>query len=125
MLAAVRAYDMLGRAGAEGHPDAMVALGLLEIEGIIGSVGSGICWLRKAAERRHVGAMLELGQALSGGKGGRGGVREGVEWLKKAAELGSEAALERDQWIVRKGCSVWAKEEEARVWNRRVAEQRP
>ena len=87
------AIDLLKRGAEQGHPLAMYNLGIRYRYGlgVRRDWGQAYELFAKSAETGFVSAMVELGDALTRGRGITN-PRRGVEWLQRAADAGASRA---------------------------------
>lgn len=80
-------------------------------------------WYLKAAEKKHSGAMNNLGVMCEHGNGVPIDYKKAMEWYRKAAELGNGYALSNIGSLYESGRGVAASKEEAFKWYQKSADK--
>lgn len=85
-----KALELLQAAAAQGHAEAMGAVGFIYASGagVPRNEDEAIRWFRMGAEKGGPKSQLNLGNMLVHGKGTEKNLEEGVAWIQKAADQG-------------------------------------
>jgi TPR repeat protein len=92
-------------------------------EGITKDSLEAVKWLRRAAEKEHAGAQVELGEMYDLGEGVPKDSGEAMKWYHKAAEKGYDIAQFLLGEMYARGEGVTKDPSEAVKWYRKAAEQ--
>jgi TPR repeat protein len=119
---AVRHAERLRSEAEGGSPDAMNDLGtLLQAgEGVEADPAAAEAWFRRAADRGHAAAMVNLGSLLVGQ--GAGAEAEALGWFQRAADAGHPAGMRSLGAMYEQGRAVTRNMKLAAIWYRRAAE---
>ena len=90
-----KAYELMEKAAAGGHPDAIGGLGYFHAAGVVvpQDPSAAVEWFRKGAEKGSPTAKLNLGLALARGRGVDQDHAAGLEMIDSAAASGLPDAL--------------------------------
>jgi TPR repeat protein len=110
-----KAFRRFAKAAAAGDAEGAYQLGLSYArgEGVVGSLGDAVVWLRRAAEQGHVEAQYHLGLAYLHGGRADGGV---PHWYSRAAAVDSDIAERNRDLMFPNGIEVPADHAEALPW---------
>src|SRR4029077_3043631 len=116
------AARMLAKLAQAGDREAQYHLGLLYArgKGVLGNLGDGIVWYRRAAEQGHAEAQFQLSLAYL--YGGHAHYEVG-RWYDGAAEIDKNAADNNLELMFPNGISVPQDHPEALRWSIAAAEQ--
>jgi TPR repeat protein len=117
-----KAFENFAKAAATGEAEGQFRLGLLYArgEGVVGSLGDAIVWLRRAAEQGHGEAQYQLSLAYLHGGQADGGA---PTWYNHAAAVDRDIADRNRALMFPNGIAVPPDPAEALHWSRAAAEQ--
>jgi TPR repeat protein len=109
---------------ADGDPNAASRIAqLYDEDSPTADPDQQLVWIKRAAERGHVGSMLNYGRILLSGERVNRDAYRGMQWIRRAAEADSAwAQLELGRRLAR-GDGVEPNPVEARIWLERAAAQ--